>query len=204
MRKSRPLGFTLIELLCCILIISVLAAILFPVLARSIERTKVAANTQQLRQLHHALELYKIDHDPQSPAPYGYPDFFQFQTRYMLVGDQAYDEFNIPEALLRSKCGKHPNSVEFSNDPTVPGVTDFYVSLAFFTIEGFEDEFLNVFKQDNPPIVVDPNCNPHSTVLLSHYSSKLFIRLKLDGSVQVTRTTKPGYLMFMENPDDYQ
>ena len=58
----RP-GFTLIELLVVIAIIAVLAAILFPVLARAREKGRQATCSGHLRQLGMADAMYRSDYD---------------------------------------------------------------------------------------------------------------------------------------------
>jgi prepilin-type N-terminal cleavage/methylation domain-containing protein/prepilin-type processing-associated H-X9-DG protein len=61
--QRRQGGFTLIELLVVIAIIAVLAAILFPVFARSREAARAAQCRSNLRQLGTALALYREDYD---------------------------------------------------------------------------------------------------------------------------------------------
>ena len=57
----RALG--LVELLVVVAILGVLAAVLFPVFARSRERAKLTSCASRLRQLAVALNLYRVDHD---------------------------------------------------------------------------------------------------------------------------------------------
>lgn len=64
-RHSR--GFTLIELLVVIAIIAILAAILFPVFARSRENARETSCASQLKQLGLALHMYAQDYDEQFP-----------------------------------------------------------------------------------------------------------------------------------------
>jgi len=56
-------GFTLIELLIVIAIIAMLAAILFPVFARSREKARQSSCMSNLRQIGMGLALYRADHD---------------------------------------------------------------------------------------------------------------------------------------------
>lgn len=60
-------GFTLIELLVVIAIIAVLAAILFPVFARSRERARRTACSSNLRQIGLAFAFYVDDNDDHMP-----------------------------------------------------------------------------------------------------------------------------------------
>ena len=61
--KSRKHGFTLIELLVVIAIIAILAAILFPVFARSRENARKSNCQSQLKQLATGMQMYAQDFD---------------------------------------------------------------------------------------------------------------------------------------------
>lgn len=65
--KRRP-GFTLIELLVVVAIIAILAAILFPVLARTRDAARKSGCTSNLRQLATGFLLYFQDYDETFPA----------------------------------------------------------------------------------------------------------------------------------------
>jgi len=65
MRSHR--GFTLIELLVVIAIIAILAAILFPVFARTRERARITSCTSNLRQIGIALDIYRKDNGDRWP-----------------------------------------------------------------------------------------------------------------------------------------
>jgi prepilin-type N-terminal cleavage/methylation domain-containing protein len=67
-RLAGECGFTLVELLTVIAIISVLTAILFPVLAQARESARKNTCASNLRQLHHGLMLYVQDYDDRWPA----------------------------------------------------------------------------------------------------------------------------------------
>ena len=76
----RALG--LVELLVVVAILGILAAVLFPVFARSKERAKLTSCASRLRQLAVALNLYRADndglgyrwtHDPDHPVALHFP-----------------------------------------------------------------------------------------------------------------------------------
>lgn len=66
-RQKLKQGFTLIELLIVIAIISILAAILFPVFARAREQARKAACQSNLKQLGLAVMMYLQDNDEKYP-----------------------------------------------------------------------------------------------------------------------------------------
>lgn len=59
----RPYGFTLIELLVVIVVISVLAGVVAPMVFRNVGDAKVAAAKAQLEMFALALEQYRLDND---------------------------------------------------------------------------------------------------------------------------------------------
>src|SRR5436853_5308811 len=65
--KGRRGGFTLIEVLIVIAIITVLAAILYPVFAQARERARTTVCLSNLRQMGTAMELYLGDYDERFP-----------------------------------------------------------------------------------------------------------------------------------------
>jgi len=84
--RQAPEAFTLIELLVVIAILSILAALLLPVLSRG---KKSAARTQccnNLKQLAYAINMYADDHDDQLPGPIWqglYPVYDSTTTLFM-------------------------------------------------------------------------------------------------------------------------
>jgi prepilin-type N-terminal cleavage/methylation domain-containing protein len=67
MDDARKRAFTLIELLVVIAIIAILAAILFPVFARTKEAAKKTVSIAQMRQLAAAVMMYASDYDDYLP-----------------------------------------------------------------------------------------------------------------------------------------
>ena len=64
----RTRGFTLIELLVVIAIIAILAAILFPVFARTREKARSTACNSNVKQLGTAFKMYSTDYDGKMPS----------------------------------------------------------------------------------------------------------------------------------------
>jgi len=103
--KHKHKGFTLIELLIVIAIISILAAILFPVFARARENARRTSCMSNLKQMGLASLMYTQDYDEKyppafvvitsQPAPYGAfwhsPDWYWQQLLHPYTkSDQVY------------------------------------------------------------------------------------------------------------------
>jgi prepilin-type N-terminal cleavage/methylation domain-containing protein len=76
MRRDERDGFTLIELLVVIAVLTLLAALLFPVFAQAREKARAASCLSNLRQIAMASELYVQDYDETffwNPVPGGMP-----------------------------------------------------------------------------------------------------------------------------------
>jgi len=65
--RPRTSAFTLIELLVVITIIAILAAILFPVFARTRERARTTSCASNMRQIGTAIRIYVSDYDGKMP-----------------------------------------------------------------------------------------------------------------------------------------
>lgn len=66
--QSKRIAFTLIEVLVVLAIISVLAALIFPVVARGKRAAHKSTCTSNLRQIGAAVLLYEVDNDDQMPS----------------------------------------------------------------------------------------------------------------------------------------
>lgn len=71
-QNRREKGFTLIELLVVVSIISILAAILFPVFARARENARRASCQSNMKQLALAAKMYAQDNDDKLFGYYGF------------------------------------------------------------------------------------------------------------------------------------
>jgi prepilin-type N-terminal cleavage/methylation domain-containing protein/prepilin-type processing-associated H-X9-DG protein len=87
----RPRAFTLIELLVVIAVIAILAAVLFPVIARARDRASQTECLSNLRQLGMGIQLYQQDWDDRFPFAIDYPD------RYLITTWRLWDRI-IPNA----------------------------------------------------------------------------------------------------------
>ena len=78
--RRRPSGFTLIELLIIIAVISILAAILFPVFAKARGNARKTTGMSNLKQIGVAVQMYTADYDGHLPNRWpgwlGYGEFY--------------------------------------------------------------------------------------------------------------------------------
>jgi prepilin-type N-terminal cleavage/methylation domain-containing protein/prepilin-type processing-associated H-X9-DG protein len=78
--RRRPFGFTLVELLVVIAVVSVLAGILFPVLAKARANARKSTALSNLKQIGAALAMYAADYDDHLPNRWptwlGYREFY--------------------------------------------------------------------------------------------------------------------------------
>ncbi len=88
-KQGSRRAFTLIELLVVIAIIGILAAILFPVLARSRVRARVTRVHSDLRQIGIAIEMYRDDWRGLPPV------------RSICSGSSKYDYYEVPHELVK-------------------------------------------------------------------------------------------------------
>jgi len=109
-KKIFPEGFTLIELLVVIAVISILAAILFPVFARARENARRAGCMSNLKQIGLGVMMYTQDYDEHYPSvnwggttgKYRFPDGNNYSANPWYVKIYPYVKsvqvFNCPSA----------------------------------------------------------------------------------------------------------
>jgi prepilin-type N-terminal cleavage/methylation domain-containing protein len=78
--SSRRRGFTLVEMLVVIVIISILAGLLIPVIQHVLHRTRVAQCAHHLKQLYQIGQTYAAAHKGSWPAVRGEELWTSFQT----------------------------------------------------------------------------------------------------------------------------
>lgn len=79
MQRNR--GFTLVEILVVVGILTILAAVLFPVVARVREKGRQATCQSNLQQIHKAMMLYIQDHDSKIAPAFGYWEIMAAYTK---------------------------------------------------------------------------------------------------------------------------
>jgi prepilin-type N-terminal cleavage/methylation domain-containing protein/prepilin-type processing-associated H-X9-DG protein len=108
----RKRGFTLIELLVVIAIIAILAAILFPVFARTKEKARQSACSSNVKQLCTAFAMYRTDFDGKMPRM-AYVDSYGKSVRWI---QQIYPSVNNEQLF---ECPSNEVAKD-ANDSTRP------------------------------------------------------------------------------------
>ncbi len=98
--KHTPHGFTLIELLVVITIISILAAILLPALARAREQARRISCANNLKQMGLVFFMFANEHDGKLPA--GAPNDYWGELGLSAPGDDVNLAGNYPRRLMRN------------------------------------------------------------------------------------------------------
>jgi prepilin-type N-terminal cleavage/methylation domain-containing protein len=119
---KRRRGFTLIELLVVIAIIAILAAILFPVLARARESARSTSCLSNLRQLNTALLMYLDDWDRK--VPFAANEYSKVEDHYT---DQVWNNISDEFSRLNDAAGIAPAPAGRNGSGMGPGVLDEYV-----------------------------------------------------------------------------
>lgn len=135
-------GFTLIELLVVIAIIAILAAILFPVYAKTREKARQTACTSNLKQLATAFALYRQDYDGRLPFMAYYANSTQTGTNTFIVRwiQAIYSSVNNNDIF---DCPSQPVATD-PTDPTRPSSQAPMPETAYLYTLGAVQAFYNV------------------------------------------------------------
>lgn len=169
-RSSKKKGVSLIEVLVVLGILGVIAGLSYPTFAAGQFEAKKAANMVRLRQIGLALQLYMADHQEDISGPTkGMP----FAEVYLMETAKAKGGFyGVGREHQRSSCGKHPKALALHGGLLLPTTEE---------PERFQEAFY--FFEEDPPIVLDENCNPHSLNIQSIYTLKMGMCVTYSGRV---------------------
>ncbi len=182
-------AWTLVELLCVIAIITVLAAISFPVFSQARLAAKITSSSNKLRQLYIAVKLYQADSNEASFGTLeqmGLPDAY-----YVMV-----NRFGLPNEVILSSCGPH-----WSAQPAPgAGVHNF----VYFPGEG-DPPFPEQAAQWRDRLVMffDQHCNAVDVDLRNRFHKKFGLGILFGGNV--VRRRKTGDMFkpeFWSDPSD--
>lgn len=172
-------AFTLIETLCCIVIVSILTAISFPVFASALQSAHASSSLSNLHQLQIAFSLYRTENGGDarygSPAAMGLPDLtalYRHDPSVLLPHTQG---------LWLSPCGQHPDTPPANISGTN---LDYHVTGA----DGESWETYSQRKGEASVLIYDLNCNDVNVPLSARFFTKTLQAVRLDGSAFVKRT----------------
>ncbi|MCE5199475.1 MAG: DUF1559 domain-containing protein [Armatimonadota bacterium] len=105
-------GFSLVELLVVVLIISILGAVVFPVIVKAKETAKISECLSNMRQIGIGLHMYVDDYNSRFPAavPYGSPDYWAHKDRRTL---QDLLESYVETGMIRDNQGMYQSAGVF-------------------------------------------------------------------------------------------
>jgi prepilin-type N-terminal cleavage/methylation domain-containing protein len=127
MKMQQKSGFTLVELLTVIAVISLLLAILMPVLSRAREQAKVLVVNAELYNIALALEAYAMDHKNVYPPAHADCNGDVARTQWWSLPVELANQLYLPKGTVKTSVG----TVQFSRieDKFNAGCTYKYVSV---------------------------------------------------------------------------
>lgn len=164
---KRRRAVTLLEVVVAVAIVGVVAAIVAPVFGNARQSAKVSAATEQLRQVHRVIALYRADWETSAygswaamglPRPTSYPDppFFW-----------------LPQSLRWSPCGilpYHRGHLEHSSH------------LLLWSYEEPWADYVTA-KGESAALVVDEQCDDPAATPSNCFLTHLGLAARLDGSI---------------------
>ena len=193
MTRTFLRGFTLIEVIVVLSILSVLVALLLPVLSRARDAARVAQAASNLHQIGVALELYRSDNDGE--VMYGRAYEMGLPTELSLYGGPVVPEMLIggTNGLWSSPCGQHSDTPPAESTGT---------NLGYFPSDLDEEPWRAYVEAKGGTAIVaaDSNCNPADVPLSAAFYKKLHLGLGLDGHVEkkVVSTFREGFLVWLD------
>jgi prepilin-type N-terminal cleavage/methylation domain-containing protein len=161
-------AFSLIEVLICIAIISIVAAITFPIFSAAKVASLKTASKSNLRQLWLAVELYRQDHEPN--VAYGRPDAMGLPT-----DDYFHLEIQHAKKLLPPHIGPTPMFKQYLYYPPNPRFAQKEM------VDSFEAWALHC--RASMPLIADFNFNDKEINLFNPYKSVHGIGIDVAGRI---------------------
>lgn len=169
----RHRAFTLVEVIVVVAILTVVAAVISPVLWRVKHSANMASSTVRLHQLGVAVKQYQVDYGLDGPSTYELPTYEFVYT----------DFFGLGKSYFESPCGYKK------------GIEDNLMGISYQYWAGFPmNEPFFQEHGDRSVLFSDPHCNDSADQWKSRYRSKRGIAVLYSG--EVVNRYKPG------NPSD--
>ena len=170
-RQPANRAFTLLEIIVVIAIITIIVAISYPALTSAKEAAKITSCSNNLRQLQHAIALYRTDWNGDGATgdmfAMGLPPY----TEEVAVLKPYKAAFSCAGASKPPFYG--PGASPYHYMPSPPGVHLPYSNWEQYTAK----------HGDNTALYVDLNHNQPSLLTNAFYTTKFGIGIKLDGSL---------------------
>lgn len=174
-------AFTLLEMILVVSILISLVALMVPVAKRAVRRAQVADSCSRLRQLHHAVMLYQLDHENSAitgtPHEMGLPDrqdISSWSWPAHLSSTSPGEVRQYPRRIFESACGKHPSESTSS--------------FRYWISEPNWSENIDLYRE-NMILFADLNCSDPGIHIDNDLERKLGLGMLLSGQLVVHAKT---------------
>jgi len=158
-------GFTIVEVLVVIAIVATLAALMFPVFARSKRQGFIDKDVEKLHQCQLATALYQHDNDGAGVPPYSLPLPRDWLNQFKRGGTF----YGTDESSWTSACGRHPSSPS--------------PNFVFFADTGPVASRAYSLHGERTILMADENCNDASVDVSADFITKLGLGVLIDGTL---------------------
>lgn len=177
---------TLMDVLATMAIVLVLGSLLAPMFSSSLEGARVSSSLSRLRQMHVAIEAYRMDH--------GGIDVYESREAHALPprGYVYGTLLGFPEDFWRSPCG-YKDGIESNLRRLSYGYSP--------SDDPKWSAYLSRYRQ-NAILLSDPHCNPAGTLWWGKFTSKRGLGLLVGGKlVNVRKRGLPQMEWWAPPPD---
>jgi type II secretory pathway pseudopilin PulG len=195
---SNRRALTLIEVLVVLLITTIIAGIMIPVLSSAKGGAHIVDSQSRLRQLYVALELYRQQHD-------GGGSSYQYHAQGLAPNSYRWETgFGVEESFWRSPCGS--DLTVFTSAGFGKRGEIFYAAPKYdpanisTTTNTIYKQYLEEYR-DNAVVFLDHYCNPVGTRMNSPLIRKRGLAVLLSGQLKrVFRSGDASTLQFYSDP----